>query len=116
MRLGFEGEDWFSIVGVVEDAHHLGLQSAAEELVYWPATIGTAEDPAPTRGMDVTIRTAGDPRALGRAMSTILFDVSAIDPLTYVVVSVILLGVSALASWIPARRAAAVAPSTALRS
>jgi predicted lysophospholipase L1 biosynthesis ABC-type transport system permease subunit len=226
MRLGFEGEDWYSIVGVVEDAHYRGLQSAAEEVVYWPATIGPAEEPVPTRGMDVTIRTSGDPRALvdvlrrevaalnpripvsnprpmeevfgaamartsftmtllgaasgialllglvgiygvisyvvaqrtreigvrmalgatapairqmvirqslllsvsgvgigllgaaalSRAMSTILFGVSAIDPLTYGAVAVILVGVSTLASWIPARKAAAVDPSTALRS
>jgi predicted permease len=226
MRIGYTDEDWYSIVGVVADAHYRGLQSEPEEAVYWPATVGPADDPASARRMDVVIRTSADPRALiavlrrevgamnaripvsnprpmeevfgaamartsftvamlgaasgialllglvgiygvisyivaqrtreigvrmalgatapavrgmvvrqgmllavsgvaigllasvvlSRVMSSLLFGVSAVDPLTYAAVATGLLGVAVLASWIPARRAAGVDPATALRS
>jgi putative ABC transport system permease protein len=42
--------------------------------------------------------------------------VSATDPLVFAGVALLLAGVCALASWLPARRAAAVNPMAALRS
>jgi ABC-type lipoprotein release transport system permease subunit len=51
-----------------------------------------------------------------RLMSSLLYDVSSVDPLTYVAVSVGLVVTAALASYLPSRRAAAVDPSEALRS
>jgi predicted permease len=226
MRIGYADEDWYSIVGVVADAHYRGLQREPEEAVYWPATVGPAEDPVAARGMDAAIRTSADPRAfiavlrrevaainaripvsnprpmedvfgaamartsftvamlgaasgialllglvgiygvisyivaqrtreigvrmamgatapairgmvvrqglllavlgvgiglvaalaLSRVMESLLFGVSAVDLLTYFTVAVSLVGVAAMASWIPARRAAGVDPATALRS
>lgn len=55
--------------------------------------------------------------ALGvtRLMASLLFEVSAVDPLTYVVVTMVLAGAAAVAAWIPARRAAGVEPLEALR-
>jgi predicted permease len=53
---------------------------------------------------------------LTRLMSGVLYGVKATDPLTFVGVGVLLLGVAALASWIPARRAARLDPVEALRS
>jgi putative ABC transport system permease protein len=50
-----------------------------------------------------------------RVMSTLLFGVSAMDPLTYVAVTVGLGATALLASYIPAARAARVDPATALR-
>jgi predicted permease len=50
-----------------------------------------------------------------RLMSSLLFGVRPADPLTYTVVSVGLVATAALASYLPARRAAAVNPSEALR-
>ncbi|MGW8267403.1 MAG: FtsX-like permease family protein, partial [Longimicrobiales bacterium] len=52
---------------------------------------------------------------LSSVMSSILFGVSALDPLTYGAVAVALVAVAVLASWIPAVRAASVDPSSALR-
>jgi predicted permease len=52
---------------------------------------------------------------LTRLMGTILYGVSATDPLTFVVAPVVLLGVSAVATWLPARRAARVDPIDSLR-
>jgi putative ABC transport system permease protein len=225
MRIGYEGEDWYEIVGVVEDVHHLSLEEAPEETIYWPATVGPAESPFPTRSRDIAIKTAGDPLelvpvlrrevralnpripvsnpramttvvsdatsrtsftaallgvasgialllglvgiygvvsyvvsqrtreigvrmalgatapsvrsmvvrqglllagvgvaiglvaagALSRIMSSILYGVSATDPVTYGSVGVVLVMVALVASWVPARRAAAVDPSRALR-
>jgi ABC-type antimicrobial peptide transport system permease subunit len=53
--------------------------------------------------------------ALSNLMSSLLFGVSAIDPITYGSVSVAMVVVALAASWIPARRAAGVDPSRALR-
>lgn len=52
---------------------------------------------------------------LTRLMSSLLFEVSATDPLTYVVVSLFSIGVALLACYIPARRATSVDPLVALR-
>lgn len=53
--------------------------------------------------------------ALSSVMSSLLFGVSALDPLTYGLVGGTLVAVSLVASWLPARRAARVDPSVALR-
>ena len=50
-----------------------------------------------------------------RLIESLLFGVSARDPVTYGAVSLALLAIAALASWIPAQRAAAVDPAIALR-
>jgi predicted permease len=54
--------------------------------------------------------------ATSRLLSGMLFGVSPHDPLTFIALPIGLLLVAALASWIPARRALAVEPITALRA
>ncbi len=51
-----------------------------------------------------------------RLMSTLLFEVSPVDPLTYAMVSLTLIAATTLASYVPAARATAVDPVHALRS
>ena len=53
---------------------------------------------------------------LTRLMSTMLFGVAATDPLTFIVVPVLLAVVALVATYIPARRAASIDPLKALRS
>ena len=53
---------------------------------------------------------------LSRTMKSLLFDLSATDPWAYVVVSLLLLLVAALASYLPAQRAARINPNEALRT
>jgi predicted permease len=53
--------------------------------------------------------------ALSRFLKSLLFEVSAADPLTYATVSALMLGITVLACYVPARRASAVDPLVALR-
>jgi ABC-type antimicrobial peptide transport system permease subunit len=52
---------------------------------------------------------------LARFISGLLYGVSALDPLTFVAISVLLSAVALLASYLPAQRAMKVDPLTALR-
>jgi putative ABC transport system permease protein len=54
--------------------------------------------------------------ALTRLMSSLLFGVTALDPPTYAGVLAVVLIATALASYLPARRAARLDPVNALRS
>jgi putative ABC transport system permease protein len=54
--------------------------------------------------------------ALARTMRGVVYDLSTSDPMTYVAVVLILLVAVGIASWIPARRAAAVDPASVLKN
>jgi ABC-type antimicrobial peptide transport system permease subunit len=54
--------------------------------------------------------------AATEAIVTLLFGVSRLDPITYLGVIALLAAVSAIASWVPAWRAARVDPAVTLRA
>jgi putative ABC transport system permease protein len=68
----------------------------------WPVMIG------------LTAGVAGS-LLLGRFLSALLFSVKPADPATFFAVAGIVLLAALLACWIPARRAAKIAPLEALR-
>jgi ABC-type antimicrobial peptide transport system permease subunit len=53
---------------------------------------------------------------LSRLLGTMLYEVDALDPLTFAAVAALLLVVAWLAMLVPARRAVRVSPMTALRT
>lgn len=59
---------------------------------------------------------AGAAAEASRGLITLLFGVSRLDPLTYLGVIALLIGVSTIACWVPAWRAARVDPSITLRA
>ena len=58
----------------------------------------------------------GAAAALMRLMKSLLFGIGPLDPLTYTAVPVVLVAAAMLASYLPARRAAAVDPAEALKA
>jgi putative ABC transport system permease protein len=53
--------------------------------------------------------------ALTRYISSLLYSVSATDPITFIILSLLLVGVASIASYIPARRAMRINPIDALK-
>jgi predicted permease len=64
-------------------------------------------------GVAIGIGTAA---ALTQFMKSLLFKISPLDPITYITVPLVLAAAAAFASYLPARRAAAVDPVEALRA
>jgi ABC-type antimicrobial peptide transport system permease subunit len=65
--------------------------------------------------MGIVIGSAGA-FALTRWMTSLLFEVSATDSLTFIVTALLLTAIALLACYIPARRATRVDPLVALRN
>ncbi|MFZ0063511.1 MAG: ABC transporter permease [Pyrinomonadaceae bacterium] len=65
-------------------------------------------------GLGVVIGLSGAVAA-SQAIVTLLFGISRLDPITYLGVIALLVGVSVIACWVPARRATKVDPLVALR-
>jgi putative ABC transport system permease protein len=65
-------------------------------------------------GLGIVIGVGGA-QAASQAIVTLLFGVSRVDPITYLGVIALLMGVAVIACWVPARRAIKVDPLVALR-
>jgi ABC-type antimicrobial peptide transport system permease subunit len=66
-------------------------------------------------GLGIALGLAGA-LAASQALATLLFGISRLDPLTYIVGVALMLGVSVMACWTPAWRAVRLDPATTLRA
>ncbi len=66
-------------------------------------------------GFGILIGTAAA-AALSPLMESLLFEISPLDPLTYIAVAVALMSVAGIASYLPARRVVAMNPANTLRA
>ena len=98
---------------VSQRTHELGVRVALG------ATSSRIASMVVTQGLSLTIggAIAGVLAAVlvTRVLSALLYGVSALDPVTFVVVLLVLLAVATVASYVPARRAARVDPLVAMR-
>jgi putative ABC transport system permease protein len=100
--------------GVTERMREIGVRSALGASSADILTLVVRQGMTLT-GLGVVIGLAGSALA-SRALITLLFGVSRLDPVTYAGVVVLLLGVALIASWAPAWRAASVDPAITLRA
>ena len=105
----------YGVIGysVVQRTHEIGIRIAlgAEQRDILKLIVG--------QGMVLIAIGAGVGLALAfaatRVLKSLLFGISATDPLTFTVVVILLIGVALLACYLPARRATKVDPLVALR-
>ena len=98
---------------VAQRTHEIGIRMAlgAQQHDVLKLVVGQALAPA-VMGVGAGLLGAA---GLTRFLSSLLYGIRPTDPLTFIVVCMILLGVALFACYIPARRAATVDPMVALR-
>jgi putative ABC transport system permease protein len=80
VKLGGVGLPWWTVVGVVADVHHAGLDVAPAMQFYVPHS----QWPFPDSDMTFTIRTAGSPATLASAAQQAIHAVDSTQPLSRV--------------------------------
>jgi putative ABC transport system permease protein len=114
MVLGAVGLYGVLSYGVAERTREIGVRMALG------ASAGTVRRMVVSHGATVVLIGAvlGVAVALAstRLLKTLLFGVEAVDPIVFAAMSMIMIGVGMLASYVPARRASAVDPIESLRN
>jgi putative ABC transport system permease protein len=82
-RLGSrDGEDWWQIVGVVDDVRHQDLQAEPEEMFYYPLTVGSPDAPGTARSLDILVKATSSPLQLVPVLRRALRDINPRIPLS----------------------------------
>ncbi len=64
IRSGGPDNDWYRIVGVVDDVKQLNLEDPVQGAVYYPLITGQGEELSAARALDVVVRTNGEPLSM----------------------------------------------------
>jgi putative ABC transport system permease protein len=99
---------------VTERTRELGIRSALGASRGSILALVLRQGMKPT-GVGIALGLAGA-MVSTQGLATLLYGITRLDPATYLGVIVLLLGVSAIACWLPARRAARVDPAITLRA
>jgi len=105
----------FSLVSLdlASRRHELAVRlalGASRRDILWTVMTAAGGWAAAGVGIGLIVSTAGT-----RALRSLLFDVGALDGVTYAAVTLLVIGVVTLASYIPASRAAEIDPNTVLK-
>ena len=99
---------------MTERRHEFGIRMA------FGAERSTSAQARPGKGVVLSLAGIGVGVAAGfgltRVLSNLLFEVKLQDPLTSLVVSLVMMAVALLSCYVPARRATAVDPANVLRT
>jgi ABC-type lipoprotein release transport system permease subunit len=99
---------------VAERTREIGVRMALG------ATAGAVRRLVVSQGAKVvligTVVGVGAALASTRLLETLLYEVSAVDPVVFVAMAIMMIGIGVLASYVPARRASCVDPIESLRN
>jgi putative ABC transport system permease protein len=80
VKVGGVDRPWLTVIGLVGDVHHVGLDAAPDMQVYIPH----AQWPFPDSDMTFVLRTAGPPTALASAAREVIHSLDGTQPLSRV--------------------------------
>jgi predicted permease len=84
IRFGAQNEDWYEVVGIVDNVRQNQIEEVEQEMIYFPLLTEAGGQLNVVRGVDVVVRTAGDPLVLASALRGHIRELNARIPIANV--------------------------------